>query len=482
MRPYLLAASTALLLALVGCASSGGLHPEGQLTEPSSLHGEKALADIKVSPAAWPVTDWWTSLGDDQLSALINEGLKGNPDLATADARARQAAAQAGAADAARAPTVNAGASVAGARLPSNLIPAPIGGKFTWTPYGYASFNWDLDLWGGKRASWEAALGKARAAEVDAKAARILVSTNIARAYVQLGYAFAQQDVAKAELDRSTQSRKLTGQRVAAGVDSQLQLKQDDGLVASAQQQVAVADHAVETARTQLAMLLGQGPDRGLSIERPHPLNALAIEAPDNLPADLVGRRADLIAARWRVEAASHGITAAKAEFMPNVTLGAMAGLASGGAKNLFSAQSLFYEVAPAISLPIFDGGRRRANLADVDAEYDIAVAQYNKVLVEAFNGIADDLTGLGSLDTQIAAEERAMDAASQAYDLAQQRYKAGVGSYLEALTVRQQLLVAQQRMAALVAQRVDLSVQLIQALGGGFNVAPTDMPNHVQS
>jgi NodT family efflux transporter outer membrane factor (OMF) lipoprotein len=482
MRPYLIAAGTALALALAGCASSGGLHPEGQLTDAASLHSEQALAKFAVSPAAWPANDWWTTLGDAQLNSLIEEALRNNPDLAAVDARARQAQAQAGAADAARQPTLNAGASIAGARLPGTVVPAPIGGTFSWVKYGYASFNYDLDLWGGKRASWEASVGQSRAAEVDARAARIELSTNVARAYVQLGYAFAQQDVAKAELDRSTQSRTLTRQRVAAGVDNQMRLKQDEGLVASAEQQVSVADHAVESARTALATLLGQGADRGLAIERPRVLTPANIVVPDNLPANLLGRRADLVAARWRVEAASQNIKAAKAEFLPNVSIGALAGLATGGGSNLFKAQSRFYEIAPAISLPIFDGGRRRANLAGNDAEYDLAVAQYNKVLVGALNDVADDLTGLQSLDVQIAAEQRATDAASQAFDLAQQRYKAGVGSFLEALTVRQQLLLAQQRMAALVSQRVDLSVQLIQALGGGFQTVAADLPTENKS
>jgi outer membrane protein TolC len=125
--------------------------------------------------------------------------------------------------------------------------------------------------------------------------------------------------------------------------------------------------------------------------------------------------------------------------------------------------------VAPAISLPIFDGGRRRANLNSKDAQYDVAVAQYNKTLVSAINEVADDYDAVASLQTQIAAQQRALDAANDAWTLSEQRYKAGIGNYLEALSVRQELLAAEQRMAALRAQQSDLNVQLIQALGGGF-------------
>ena len=467
MRLQSLAAATALTLVLAGCASSGGLHPDGKLIDPSSLKAQRSLAREPLTPAAWPARNWWSGLGDPQLGALIDEALAGNPGLAVADARARGAQAQAGYADAARKPELGLGASVAGAKPPSGLLGD--NAHFAWAKFGYLSFNWGLDLWGGQRAAWEAAVGQARAAEVEARAARIELSGNVARAYAQLGYAFTQHDLAQAELDRARKARGLTAQRVAAGLDSQLQLKQGDAEVASAEQQVAVAQRAIDAARSSLAVLLGKGPDRGLDIARPQPLAPDAVAVPSNLSIDLLGHRADLVAARWRVEAAGHDIAAAKTDFLPNVKLGAMAGLLSMGGSNLLRASSLFYQVGPSLSLPIFDGGRLRANLAGKDAQYDLAVAQYNQTLVGALNEVADDLSAQQSLATQVDAQQRALDAARQAWQLAEQRYRAGVGSYLEALTVRQQLLLAEQGMAALKAQQVDLSVQLIQALGGGY-------------
>jgi NodT family efflux transporter outer membrane factor (OMF) lipoprotein len=485
MRLHLLAAATALTLALAGCASSGGLHSDGTLTDPNSLKTEQALARLHVSPAAWPSADWWTGLGDPQLTTLINEALQNNPDLAMADARAREAQAQAGIANAARLPKINAGGSVGDARLP--VTAQPLGDGHA-APFKYAdvSFSWSLDLWGGKRAAWEAALGQARAYDIERRAARIEVSANVARAYVQLGYAYAGQDVAKAERARADAARALTRQRVAAGIDNQIQLKQSDSEVASADEQVAVATHAIETAQSMLAVLLGKGPDRGLAITRPQVLNPSAVAVPDNLPVDLIGHRADLVAARWRVEAASKSIKVAQTQFLPNVSIGAYAGLIVLGGGNLFEAPARFFSVAPSISLPIFDGGRLRANLAGKDAQYDEAVAQYNKILVGAVNDVANDLSGLRSLQDQVVAQQHAIDAANDAWQLAQQRYQAGIGSYLEALSVRQQLLAAQREMAGLQSQQVDLSVQLIQALGGGFRpealpgadgTAPTNDP-----
>ena len=468
MRLHILAAAVGLTFALAGCATSGGIHPDGTSIDPSSLKADRSLANVQVSAAAWPKDDWWTGLGDPQLNALIAEALHDNPSLAVADARAREAQAAAGSADAARKPTFGVGGSVAEAFIPTG-IPALGTGHVAAAKYVYGNFKWDLDLWGGQRAAWESALGQYRAAEVDAQAARIELSTNVGRAYVQLGYAYAQQDVANAELQRANEARDLTRQRVSAGIDNQMQLKQSDSEVASAEGQKAQADRAIDAARSALAVLLGKGPDRGLDIGRPQLLPPGALSVPANLPVELVGHRADLVAARWLVEASSKDIKAAKTQFLPNVNIGAMVGLVGLGGGNLFELPNRFYEVAPAISLPIFDGGRRRANLSSKDAQYDVAVAQYNQTLVSAVNEVSDDYDALNSVQVQIDAQQRAVDAANDAWKLAEQRYKSGIGSYLEALSVRQELLAAEQRMATLHAQQSDLSVQLIQALGGGF-------------
>ncbi|WEN15653.1 efflux transporter outer membrane subunit [Rhodanobacter sp. AS-Z3] len=470
MRLHLLAAATALTLALAGCASSGSLQPDGRAIDASSLKLDRSLARLDLSSAAWPAQDWWRTLGDSQLDALIDEALHDNPGLGVADARARAAQADAGLADAARKPSVGVGASVSGARIPTSVLPANAGGgHFALAKYADVSFKWGLDLWGGKRATWEAALGATRAAQIDARAARIQLSGNVARAYAQLGYAFTQQDLAKGELERANQARTLTSQRVAAGIDNQIALKQADGEVASAQQDAALAERAVDAARSSLSVLLGKGPDRGLQIGRPQLLTPAQLAVPENLPLDLLGHRADLVAARWRVEAASKDIKAAKTEFLPNISLGAMAGVIALGGGNPLTLPSRFYQLGPSLSLPIFDGGRLRANLSGKDAQYNLAVAQYNQTLVGALNEVANDLSAAHAVQQQLQAQRRAQTAAREAWQLAEQRYKAGIGSYLEALVVRQQLLLANRGVAALEAQQVDLSVQLIEALGGGF-------------
>lgn len=465
------------VLCLAGCVSSSGLAPEGKATDPSSLKAGTTLNGTVLSPAAWPSQHWWTNLGDPQLNALIDEALHGTPDLDIATARARQAIAAAQAQDAERLPSVKGTASYAGIRAPESVLPAPTGGRYSAVKYLSLSFSYDLDLWGGQRDAWEAALGQANAAEVDRQAASITLSTNVARAYSNLAHAFVARDLARDELDRSQHLFQLSQKRMDAGLDSKVQLQQTQTQVASAKQQMAAAEQDIASDRIALAVLLGQGPDRGQSLLRPHALKPGALTLPSNLPAELLGRRPDIVAARWRVEAASKSIDSAKTEFYPNVNLGAMVGLAALHASDVLKAPSRFFQVAPAISLPIFDGGRLRANLAGKDADYDLAVAQYNKTLVNALGEVADDLGKLRSLEQQIGDQREARDIAKSNFDLAMRRYGEGVGNYLDALSVQQQLLVAERQLASLDAQRIDLSVQLVQALGGGYQPDSTSLP-----
>lgn len=461
---------------LAGCAGTGGLHSNAVATDPASLHVERSVAGVKKDVAAWPQQDWWKAIGDPQLDRLVDEALAGNPDMALADARVRAALAAAGAADAARKPTLNAGASVSGARVPP-LLPPLASGHFGVIKYGYLSFKWDIDLWGGKRAAWQAAVGSARAAEVDARAARLKLSADVVQAYFDLAGAYAQRDLARAELQRAEDFLALTDKRVVSGIDSKFSLARIKAETAGDRAHLEAADNVVQSGGLVLAALLGKGPDRALSIERPALPAIPALALPSDLPADLLGRRPDVVAARWRVEATGQDIKAAKAKFLPNIGISSLAGLIAPGALDLFSLHNRFYTIAPALSLPIFEGGALRANLAGKDAARDIAIAQYNQTLVHAINQVATQTDDLRSLGTQVQDAESARASAEDAYKLAMQRYRAGVGNYLEALSVRQELIAAEQQLAALQTRRSNAWAMLNEALGGGFEPA-RDVPS----
>jgi NodT family efflux transporter outer membrane factor (OMF) lipoprotein len=216
-----------------------------------------------------------------------------------------------------------------------------------------------------------------------------------------------------------------------------------------------------------------------LSIHDPTVSVVVQPELPTSVPAELLGHRPDLVAQRWRVEAASQGIREATAEFYPNVDLLAFVGLQNLGSTNLFSAANRQYGVAPAFTLPLFDAGKRRAKLAGQDAAYDAAVEQYNQLMTDALREVVDALTSMDSLRRQRGEERDALANAQEAYDLSVLRYREGVGNYLQVLSAESQLLAQRALDAQLQARALDLSVDLVQALGGGFvpQVRPPAIP-----
>jgi NodT family efflux transporter outer membrane factor (OMF) lipoprotein len=461
-------ATLACALALAGCASTGGIAPQAAPTDAHTLAASQALAGDAA--ATFPRVDWWRAFGDPQLDALIDEALAGTPSLAAADARVRQAQAQAGSADAARKPQVSATAQYTGVQIPETLAPPPTGGEFKASLMGMVQFQYAPDLWGGQRATWEAAVGRARAAEVDAQAARLVLASNIARTYIALDGAHALRDAAEAEAARSTGRVALERQRVAAGIDNTLALHQDESAIAAAQQQAQAASQQIDALRNALAALLGDGPDRGAAIARPQ-LDTATPGVPAVLPSELLGHRPDVVAARWRVEAAAHGIRASEAAFKPSVNLSALIGLAAPNLGDLFGSDAVLGFGGPALSLPIFQGEALRARLAGSTADYDLAVAQYDQALVDGLREVADALQAMRALDTQLATLRSARDAAQSAFAVAGQRYHAGLATRLDVLAAQRPLVSLDQQLAALRTQRLQAAVDLDRALGGGLEL-----------
>jgi NodT family efflux transporter outer membrane factor (OMF) lipoprotein len=465
------AAIAPLLAALLGagCASFDGLAPKAQRADAASLAAGAALAEAKLSAADWPAADWWQRFGDPQLDKLIAEALAGNPAMGNARARIDRALALAASAGAALAPQIGVGADLLRQRFSANgIFPPPIAGSWNTQTALVANFSYEFDLWGRNRAAYEAALGQARAAEVDAYAVRLLLASSVARSYAQLGRSFEQLELAQAALVQRQAMFELTRQRVAAGLDSDVELKQAEASIPAARQRISQLEEEIALGRNLLAALLGQGPDRGLAITRPQ-LQESAVALPSMLPADLLGRRPDVVAQRWRVESARSGIEAAKAGFYPNVNLSALIGVSSVSFAELLTRGSMIPAIGPALRLPLFDGGRLRGELAAKDADYDLAVEQYNQLLVDALREVVDQLASLKSVDAQRLQADRALATARAAYALATERYRAGVASYLQVLAAETPLLEQQYLRASLRARELELSINLMRALGGGF-------------
>jgi NodT family efflux transporter outer membrane factor (OMF) lipoprotein len=468
-----LAAGVAFAL-LAGCAGIGDSKIRSAPVDANLLGAAQTLEGATRSASAWPTRDWWKRFGDAQLDALVDEGLKGSPTLRAADARVRKAMAAARVTGAARAAQVSGNADVTRQRFPEKgLVPPPLGGTWKNSADLTANLSFDLDLWGRNRAAYEGALDEANAAEVDRNAAELLLSTSLVRAYVELARAFDQRDIAQAQLDEREHLVKLVDQRKTAGLDSAVELRQAQAALPEARERVAQLDETLALTRNQIAALLGLGPDRGMAIERPRFASRPGIALPAALPADLIGRRPDIVAQRWRVEARSRDIDVARAEFYPNVNLVAFAGLQSIGLANLLHSGSRIAGIEPAVHLPIFEGGKLRSALAGRHADYDIAVEQYNQGLADALRDVADQLASMRSIDRQRTEAEAGVRIAQQAYDLAMLRYREGLGNYLQVLNAESQVLGQKNLQADLAARERDASVSLTRALGGGYEDQP---------
>jgi NodT family efflux transporter outer membrane factor (OMF) lipoprotein len=469
-RTALAAVAVSAVTLIAGCASTNGLAPTASPRDANALAAQRSLRDAHAADAAWPARDWWKALDDAQLDALIDEAVRDSPTLKVAAARTRKAIAAADAAAAPLSPRIDGSASSTRERFPNNgLTPPPLGGSTRTVNELQATLSWEIDFWGKNRAAYEAALGAARAAEVDAYAARLALSTNIAQAYVQLQRAYLLHDVAVATLAERQRIYELTRDRNAAGLDSRLELKQAESAVPATHEALVALDERMALARNQIAALLGAGPDRGLAIERPAATALASVALPSTLPAELIGRRPDVVAQRWRIEAASRDIASAKAQFYPNVNLVAFVGLQTLGASNLLAAASGMAGVGPAITLPIFDAGRLRANLAAKDADYDVAVEQYNQTLADAMRDVVDQLASFRSVAEQRVQQRQALATTREAYELALLRYREGLGNYVQVLSAEQPLLDQQSLDAELHARELELSINLVRALGGGY-------------
>jgi NodT family efflux transporter outer membrane factor (OMF) lipoprotein len=351
-------------------------------------------------------------------------------------------------------------------------VPPPMAGSWQTVNDASLGLHYELDFWGKNRAAVDAALDRSHAAEVDLQAARLMLATSMVRAYLRLDAAYARRDLAQATLTQRQQTLALTRKRVAAQLDSALELTQAEAALPAAREQISAANEAIARIGNQIAALEGEGPDAGLTIARPHLAPPAPVAVPENLPVGLVGRRPDVVAQRWRVEAAGQDIKVAKARFYPDVSLNAFVGLQRLGFDDFLSAGSRVLGVGPAISLPIFDGGRLRGNLALHQAGYDATVEAYNATVLAAVHDVVDQLVSLHWLDERQQQERQALALSEHAYDLAQARYRSGLASYLQVLGAEGQVLAQKRRVIASQARQRELQLDLVRALGGGYLAA----------
>lgn len=460
-------AAAALLAILAGCALPG---PE-QAGAP--LFGAER-AGLAAQPDAVPLAgDWWQSFDDAELSRLIGQALAAHPTLAQAQARAAQARAMADMVHSATSPQANLGVNVTRQRFTENSIyPPPYGGGVYNSGALDAALSWSPDFFGRLDAQWTAQLDQAHAAEADAAAARLTLAGQVSRVYLQLGRLVAQKKVAERTLAQREEMLGLTRQRVTAGLDTALELTQSEGALPEARNQIEAINEQIMLARHALAALTAQ-PVNALDGLSPALPGAGLSAGGHRLGADLLGRRPDIAAARWRVEAAGANIRSARAEFYPDIELSGLVGLSSLGLNNLFEAGSREWSFGPALHLPLFEGGRLTAQLSGREAERDAVVAQYNATVLTAVREAADALGSVQSLERQQTEQAAALASAEKAWQIARDRYRAGLTNYLGVLNAESQWLAQQRAAVDLQARRATAAVDLATALGGGWQSEP---------
>jgi NodT family efflux transporter outer membrane factor (OMF) lipoprotein len=468
IRPRVVALAAAL--ALAGCADMSGIAPSSTLRDPASLGLPQPGSAATTSKSDFaPATDWWRDFGDPQLDRLMDQALAGNPTLKLVQTRLTRAQAAMEVARSAGKPQLNGSLDLTRQLYSENgLYPPPLAGSIDNSGTLNLNGSWELDFFGKNRAALDASLGSARAAEADAQAARVLLASNVARAYFQLARANDQYDVARRTLAQREQSLRLVQDRVRAGLDTQLELRQSEGALPEARQQMEAMREQAELAHHALAALTGQG-NREVVQTQPSLTAVKAMAAPAQLPADLLGQRADIVAARWRVEAAGYDVDTAKAQFYPNINLIGFVGLSTLGLGRLLEASSAQWAAGPAIRLPIFDAGRLRANLRGKTADLDAAVETYNATVLDAIHDAADQIASAQSITRQQAEQRQARDAAESAYQIALQRYQAGLGTYLNVLAAETAVLSQRVLEVELAARALDTQVGLARAFGGGY-------------
>jgi len=465
-RSPLIALLAAQIVLVSGCVAPP--HTEPQLkpvaTEAMGLGAPAAPVIAK---------EWWRDYGDPQFDSLVATALAQNPTLQQMSARVRDAQAQVQLATGDRKPSVTLNAEEQRQRYSERyIIPPPFGGGTYWQGDVLANLSWDLDLWGRQASLIDQARASVDAAGLDTAAARLGMTVALSQTYLDLNRATLLAEVAQASVKQRQQILEITRRRIAAGLDTTVELREAESAVPQAELVRLQSEAARELAIHRLAAISGDGAASYERIQRPTVNLQAALPIPDQLPADLLGRRPDVLAAKARIDATAAGRAAAKAAFYPNINLSAFAGFQAIGLDNLLRSESRVYGGGPAISLPLFESTRLKSAFNAATAAEDESIANYNDVVVKAVQQVADQLSLVKSSASQLEQAQVSLQAAEEAYRLAQKRYEAGLSNYLSVLTTETQVLNARTTFVDVQHSQAIARVSLLLATGGDFDPA----------
>jgi multidrug efflux system outer membrane protein len=417
---------------------------------------------------------WWTVFGDATLDQLEQRAMTDNPNVRAAAQRLVQAQAQLGVTRASQLPAVNLSAGVSDQRTSSNSTEGILFGHQSLHGMNYqvgAGFSWELDLWGRVRRVVESADAQALAAQDDRDGVLLMLSSQVATTYWQLRGLDADLAILKSALATRRESEQLIEARFNAGLSNELDLSRTRIERANAEADLHEAQRQRDALEHGLAVLVGSSPSvpllapaQGTSLPQPPSI-------PVGLPASVLGQRPDLAASVAQLRASNAQVGVAQAAFYPSVSLTGNYGFASQHLHDLAQASSREFSIGPlALSLPIFDGGRNRANLKLARARYDEAVANHEAKLLTALREVEDALSDVQQRQQQGEVQAQAQQAAARALQVAQARYDRGISTYLDVTDAQRSTLSADRTAAQIRTQRLIAAVAVARALGGGWS------------
>ena len=464
-----------LLLLLSGCVVQYGCavgpdYKRPDVEVPAAYKGASAADWKPAEPRdTAPRGMWWKMYADPELDALMARVDAANQTLAAAEAQVRISAAIADQSRAGFWPQVS-GTIQRTESQPSSTT-GPIVGQTANRRTIYSlpiNFSWEADLWGRIRRLVEAGDAATQASASELINARLLAQATLAQNYFQVRALDSQRQLLDQTVDAYGKSLEMTRNRYNAGIILRLDVVQAETQLNSARAQSL--DLSVQ--RTQLenaiAVLVGT-PASGFSLAQGALAGALPPVPPAGLPADLLERRPDVAAAERRVEAANAQIGVAKAAYFPAATLTGTYGWQTAQRSLWFTAPSNFWSLGVALAMTLFDGGRRAAVSDQAQASYDQTVANYRGTVLQAFTDVEDNLAALRILEQEAAIQEDTVRAAQQALDITLNQYKSGIATYLQVVVTQASLLQAQTAALGIRNRRMVASVQLVKALGGGW-------------
>lgn len=450
-----------LVLVLAGCVNYVGINNKQHLAKPEQFSTQKSIVS---GHGKWPSIDWARQF-DVHLPSLINEAVANNPDLQISIARQKKAKAQVDGRNAALLPKVDFLGLLA--RNKTIFPPTHAMQNFTLSAL---NFSYELDFWEKNYSLLTKALSEEKVSQAALYESSLMIATMVASTYNQLDYEYHLQDVLLQTARQRKNLNSITNKLFKSGLATEVQVYQARNAYADVETQLVAIDGQIKVTRQQLGVLLGAGPDRGFAIPKPKMSWVALPKLPDNLPVNLLGRRPDVVAARWQVEASLQAVKNVKSQFYPNINLFAIAANFTFGTQALFRTSDKLSGIASALYLPIFDGGILRAKLKGQYAVLDEQIGLYNSTLNKALGDVAEQLTLIQTIDNQLKAQNLALSAAQHALFLAQKQYEFGLTSQIVVLNAQTRYLEEQEARLQLIKTRRDLQIALIKALGGGFD------------